>query len=113
MQLHESAYGQIRHVTLRTPLGRLISRPINKCYPLELAQERESLRPGQNNTVENNSNRENQNNEQIWDGQSLNTPTTQSKNLPKPQPNDPPTRPTRKAKIMAQRQMKKLYEKSD
>ena len=39
IQLHQGKDGLVRSVTLRTAKGNLISRPIEKLYPLEVLRE--------------------------------------------------------------------------
>ena len=43
IQLHQGKNGLVRSVTLRTAKGNLISRPIEKLYPLEVLAEEDNL----------------------------------------------------------------------
>ena len=43
MQLHQGKDGLVRSVTLRTTKGNLLSRPIEKLYPLEVLAEEDNL----------------------------------------------------------------------
>ena len=43
IQLHQGKDGLVRSVTLRTIKGNLISRPIEKLYPLEVLAEEDNL----------------------------------------------------------------------
>ena len=43
IQLHQGKDGLVRSVTLRTAKGNLISRPIEKLYPLEVLAEEDNL----------------------------------------------------------------------
>ena len=43
IQLHQGKDGLVRSVTLRTARGNLISRPIEKLYPLEVLAEEDNL----------------------------------------------------------------------
>ena len=103
MQLHDSNDGQVRHVTLHTPGGRLISRTINKCYPLEFAQktEKEAPRPDHDNSEGEGKNETISQKGKNNDGNDSPSNTNN---------NTPPSRPTRKAKTLAKQKIKGIYQ---
>ena len=43
IQVHQGKDGLVRSVTLRTAKGNLISRPMEKLYPLEVLAEKDNL----------------------------------------------------------------------
>ncbi len=85
--VHEISDGKIRHVSLTTSEGRIISRPINKIYPLECSPQNFELKNGTVDTEAPSS-------------------TIQSDSISK-------TRPTRQAKEIAAKNIQQYYSKEN